>query len=67
MKTTVHQSVSSYVIAALQHIDPYIGALALPLLQASPLPVSSVLTTLLNDIANRPEFAHAGAGRLPYR
>ena len=41
----------SYVIAALQRIDPHIGASTLPLLQASPLPISSVLTTLLNDIA----------------
>ena len=45
----------SYFIAALQRVDPHIGASALPLLQASPLPVSSVLTTLLNDIAQRPE------------
>ena len=45
----------SYVIAALQHVEPQIGASALPLLQASPLPVSSVLTTLLNDIAQQPD------------
>ena len=45
----------AYVIAALQRIDPQIGASALPLLQASPLPVSNVLTTLLNDIAQQPE------------
>ncbi len=45
----------AYVIAALQRVDPQIGKSALPLLQASPLPVSSVLTTLLNDIARQPE------------
>ncbi len=45
----------SYIIAALQCVDPHIGASALPLLQASPLPVSSVLTTLLNDIAQQPD------------
>ncbi|MCB0008685.1 MAG: AAA family ATPase, partial [Anaerolineales bacterium] len=45
----------AYVIAALQRIDPQIGKPALPLLQASPLPVANVLTTLLNDIAQRPD------------
>ncbi len=45
----------AYVIAALQRVDPHIGESALPLLQASPLPVSSVLTTLLNDIAKQPD------------
>ena len=45
----------SYVIAALQHIDPHIGESALPLLQALPLPLSSVMTTLLNDIAKQPD------------
>ncbi len=45
----------AYVIAALQRIDPHIGESALPLLQASPLPLSSVLTTLLNDIAKQPD------------
>jgi len=45
----------TYVIAALQCIDPHIGESALPLLQASPLPLSSVLTTLLNDIAKQPD------------
>ena len=45
----------SYVIAALQRIDPQIGAAALPLLQASPLPVSNILTALLNDIAQQPD------------
>ena len=45
----------AYVVAALQHIDPHIGKSALPLLQASPLPVSNVLTTLLNDIAKQPD------------
>ena len=44
----------TYVIAALQQIDPHLGASALPLLQASPLPVASILTTLLNDIARQP-------------
>lgn len=46
----------SYVIAALQRVDPHIGKSALPLLQASPLPLSSVLTTLLNDIARQPDL-----------
>ena len=41
----------SYVIAALQRIDPHIGEAALPMLQASPLPIPALLTTLLNDIA----------------
>ena len=45
----------TYFMAALQRIDPYIGESALPLLQASPLPLSSVLTTLLNDIAIQAE------------
>ncbi|MCB8950083.1 MAG: LuxR family transcriptional regulator [Ardenticatenaceae bacterium] len=45
----------AYVIAALQRVDPHMGESALPLLQASPLPVSSVLTTLLNDIAQQPD------------
>ena len=45
----------SYVIAALQRVDPHIGASALPLLQASPLPIPTVLTALLNDIAMRPD------------
>lgn len=45
----------SYIIAALQRVDPHIGESALPLLQASPLPLSSVLTTLLNDIAAQPD------------
>jgi LuxR family maltose regulon positive regulatory protein len=45
----------SYVIATLQRIDPHIGASALPLLQASPLPLSNVLTALLNDVATQSE------------
>jgi LuxR family maltose regulon positive regulatory protein len=45
----------SYVIAALQRVDPHLGESALPLLQASPLPVSNVLTSLLNDIAQQPD------------
>ncbi|MEZ4641646.1 MAG: LuxR C-terminal-related transcriptional regulator [Chloroflexota bacterium] len=45
----------AYVIAALQQVDPKMGASALPLLQASPLPVSSVLTTLLNDVSQQKE------------
>ncbi len=45
----------SYVIAALQRIDPHIGESALPLLQASPLPLPTLLTTLLNDIAAQPD------------
>lgn len=44
----------SYVIVALQRIDPQMGESALPLLQASPLPLSRVLTILLNDIAKQP-------------
>jgi LuxR family maltose regulon positive regulatory protein len=46
----------SYVIAALQQVDPHIGESLLPMLQASPLPVPSVLTTLLNDIATRSDL-----------
>ncbi len=45
----------AYIIAALQRVEPHIGASARPLLQASPLPVTRVLTTLLNDIAQQPE------------
>ena len=45
----------AYLIAALQRVEPHIGESARPLLQASPLPVSSVLTTLLNDIAKQPD------------
>jgi LuxR family maltose regulon positive regulatory protein len=45
----------SYVIAALQCIDPHIGESALPMLQASPLPISTVLTSLLNDVAAQPD------------
>lgn len=44
----------TYVIAALQRIDPTIGKAAQPMLQASPLPVTSMLTSLLNDIASQP-------------
>ncbi|MCB0016776.1 MAG: hypothetical protein KDE09_03240, partial [Anaerolineales bacterium] len=44
----------TYLIAALQQIEPHLGAAALPLLQASPLPVASVLTSLVNDIAGLP-------------
>jgi LuxR family maltose regulon positive regulatory protein len=44
----------SYIIAALQRVHPQIGKSALPLLQASPLPLSRVLTILLNDIAKQP-------------
>ena len=46
----------SYVIAALQRIDPNIGESAQPMLQASPLPISSVLTSLLNDISLQPDL-----------
>ncbi len=45
----------AYVIAALQRVEPHIGESALALLQASPLPVPRVLTTLLNDIAKQPD------------
>ncbi|MCB9152297.1 MAG: AAA family ATPase [Caldilineaceae bacterium] len=45
----------AYVIAALQRIDPHIGASAQPMLQASPLPLPTVLTALLNDVASQPE------------
>ncbi len=41
----------AYVIAALQRIDPQIGGSAQRMLQASPLPISTLLTSLLNDIA----------------
>ena len=45
----------SYVIVALQQIDPKIGRSAQPMLQASPLPIPSLLTALLNDIAAQPD------------
>ncbi|MCB0099813.1 MAG: AAA family ATPase, partial [Caldilineaceae bacterium] len=45
----------AYVIAALQRIDPHIGASAQPMLHATPLPLPSVLTSLLNDVASQPE------------
>ena len=45
----------SYVIAALQRVDPHIGVSARSMLQASPLPVPTLLTALLNDIAARPD------------
>ncbi len=45
----------SYVIAALQSVDAHIGQTALPMLQASPLPIPTVLTMLLNDIAAQPD------------
>jgi LuxR family transcriptional regulator, maltose regulon positive regulatory protein len=45
-----------YLIAALQTIEPKIGAGSLVVLQASPpLPVQSVLTALLNDISTFPD------------
>lgn len=46
----------SYVIAALQRIDSSIGKSALPLLQAVPLPIPTLLTVLLNDIAAHPDL-----------
>ena len=45
----------SYIIAALQRVDPHIGVSARSMLQASPLPVPTLLTALLNDIAARPD------------
>lgn len=45
----------SYVIAALQRVDPRIGASTQSMLQASPLPIPSLLTVLLNDIAAQPD------------
>ena len=45
----------AYVIAALQRVDPKIGASAQSLMQASPLPVPNVLTALLNDVAAQPK------------
>ena len=45
----------SYVIVALQRIDPKIGGSAQPMLQASPLPIPTLLTALLNDIAAQPD------------
>lgn len=45
----------AYVIATLQRIDLQIGVAAQPMLQASPLPISSLLTSLLNDIALQPQ------------
>ena len=46
----------SYIIAALQRVDPHIGVSARSMLQASPLPVPTLLTALLNDIAARPDL-----------
>ncbi len=45
----------AYIIAALQRIDPTIGKSAQAMLQASPLPMSTLLTSLLNDVAAQPE------------
>ena len=45
----------SYVIAALQRIDPHIGVSARSMLQASPLPIPALLTALLNDITAQPD------------
>jgi LuxR family maltose regulon positive regulatory protein len=45
----------SYIIAALQRVDPHIGVSARSMLQASPLPIPSLLTALLNDIAAQPD------------
>ncbi len=43
-----------YVIAALQRLDPHIGTSALALLHVSqPAPPETVLTVLINDVANR--------------
>jgi LuxR family maltose regulon positive regulatory protein len=43
----------SYLIAALQEIDPAIGADIQPILETeSTLPIEPLLTTLLNDVAN---------------
>jgi LuxR family maltose regulon positive regulatory protein len=44
----------SYVIAALQRIDPQLGKAAQAMLQASPLPIPALLTSLLNDVAAQP-------------
>ncbi|MCB0010727.1 MAG: hypothetical protein KDE34_02475, partial [Anaerolineales bacterium] len=46
----------TYVIAALQRVDPRLGAAAQPLLRAAPLPLSGILTSLLNDISARPDL-----------
>lgn len=46
----------SYMIAALQRLDPRIGMTALALLQApQPAPPETVLTMLTNDLASREE------------
>ncbi|MCB0203164.1 MAG: AAA family ATPase, partial [Anaerolineae bacterium] len=45
----------SYIIAALQRVDPHVGVSAQSMLQASPLPVPALLTALLNDIAAQPD------------
>jgi LuxR family maltose regulon positive regulatory protein len=46
----------SYMIAALQRLDPRIGMTALALLQApQPAPPETVLTVLTNDLASREE------------
>jgi len=40
-----------YVIAALQTIEPEVGANALAMLQSSPTPTEAVLATLLNELS----------------
>lgn len=45
----------SYVIAALQRVEPLIGESALPMLAASSPPIPTVLTALLNDVAAQPK------------
>ena len=45
----------SYIIAALQRVDPHIGVSARSMLQASPLPIPALLTALLNDITAQPD------------
>ncbi|MCB0047385.1 MAG: hypothetical protein KDD92_18310 [Caldilineaceae bacterium] len=45
----------TYLMAALQRIDPNIGESARSMLQASPPPIPAALTALLNDVAARPD------------
>lgn len=48
-----------YVTAALHRVDPAIAANAESLIDSSPItPVDSILTTLVNDLAKRPDPIH---------
>src|SRR5205807_9892258 len=50
---SLHDALPIYVIAALQTLDPHLGAVALTLLQMpQPAATETVLTLLTNDLAS---------------